>query len=226
MPAIITDTNVNSIWTGHVAGSSDPTITKFKLYQAPADLIASYQLVAEIANGIVADENLGAGDGMRTAFQTVATTIIPASLVLHVGTIGGVQLILTTDYTVTSGGAITLTAGGVTKLGNADLHGTYSTPQTFGPLSYSRGLFVVAPTRPFFLKCTQVQNGKETELAAEASVKITPTVIQGWSLGDLMAQGMRPTLVVGYDPVSNMYYPLNVVPDVANGGFKLKVDNS
>lgn len=153
MPAITQTSNANSRWAGTVPGSADLTITAFRLYQAPVDLIASYQLVKEIPNP-------GAG------------------------------------------------------------------AQPFGTLGYSKDLFVVRPTSPFFLKCTQVQNGKETELAAEPALRVAPSAIPGWSLGDLMAQGMRPTLVVGFDPVSGMCYPINVVPDVANGGFQLKVDNS
>lgn len=97
---------------------------------------------------IVLDESLGLGDGVRTAFQTALTPILTATLALHVGTIGGTLMILTTDYTVTSGGAITLTNAGVIKLGVAMLHGTYTgiPAQTYTYPLIKQGAVVQSPS--------------------------------------------------------------------------------
>lgn len=92
-------------------------------------------------------------------------------------------------------------------------------------ISYAR-LFLQTPTRPFFLRATQKRgaNGPEDDLvsAANPALAVTPSTIKGWTLGQLLEQDVRPVIVVGYDPISGLYYPLNVVTDGGNG-FKLKV---
>ena len=96
---------------------------------------------------------------------------------------------------------------------------------TLGPLTYG-ALGLQTPTRGFFLKVTKVKgtaflSGQETELAAETTLIVAPALFLGWTLGQLLEQDMRPVIVVGLDPVTGMFYPLNVVADGATG-FKLK----
>lgn len=91
-------------------------------------------------------------------------------------------------------------------------------------ISYAR-LFLQTPTRTFYLRATQKRgaNGPEDDLVSAANpvLAVTPSAIKGWTLSQLLEQGLRPTIVVGYDPVTGLYFPLNVVSDAGNG-YKLK----
>jgi len=92
------------------------------------------------------------------------------------------------------------------------------------PAPYAR-LFLQTPLRPFFLRATRKKgaNGPEDELfvAANPLLSVVPTVVPSWTLAQLMEQDMRPTVIVGVDPVTGLFHPLNVVAD--GTGFKLKV---
>lgn len=90
---------------------------------------------------------------------------------------------------------------------------------------YAR-LFLQTPLRPFFLRATRKKgaSGPEDDLTSAANpvLAVTPTVVPSWTLGQLMEQEMRPIVIVGFDPTTGLYHPVNVVADGA-GGFKLKV---
>lgn len=152
MPAIIQDTNVNSLWTGHVAATAALVsgITHYRLYCAQhGDQPKAYRFVSQYANP--------------------------------------------------GGGALAL-----------------------GTISYG-ALGLQMPNRPFFLKLTSkmgLPDGQESELAAEPVLAVVPSAVSGWTLGQLVEQSMRPVIVVGFDPISGLYYPLNVVAEAT--GFKLK----
>lgn len=97
-------------------------------------------------------------------------------------------------------------------------------PITLGPLTYAQ-LFLQVPNRPFYLKATKVQSGKESDLsnATESpSLLVNPTEVIGWTLAQVLEQGFRPVVIVGYDPVNKLFYPLNVVPSGTGTGYKLE----
>lgn len=98
-------------------------------------------------------------------------------------------------------------------------------PLVLGPITYGK-LFLISPHRKFWVKVTTILNGRESDIANELALPVVPSPVIGWTLGQLQEMTIRPTMLVGFDPASGMFYPLNVVPDLALGGFKLKVDNS
>lgn len=97
---------------------------------------------------------------------------------------------------------------------------------TWGTYNLSR--MHVRPLQAFYLKVIPVTNKAIADkdasnlLADSPALKVTPAGVPGWSLGELLEQGVRPILVVGYDPTTKQCYPLNVVADGSNG-YKLKV---
>jgi hypothetical protein len=102
---------------------------------------------------------------------------------------------------------------------------TFVGPLVLGPLTYG-GLGLQTPNRPFHLKVTKVfgsafNGGKETELEAEPTLDVAISTFIGWTLGQLIEQDMRPVIVVGLDPLTGLYHPLNVITD-GGTGFKLK----
>lgn len=116
---------------------------------------------------------------------------------------------------------------------NADIRSSYKRVKvvpnpgagtaTLGPVTYP-DLFLITPTRKFFLRVTQIRGGKEDDLIAGSNpaLEVAPSEVVGWSLGQLLEQGLRPVVVVGYDPTTNLYYPLNIAPDPGGEGFILK----
>jgi len=96
---------------------------------------------------------------------------------------------------------------------------------TLGPLKYAE-LFLQVASRSFFLRITAKRgvSGPEDDLlsAANPSLPVVASTIKGWTLEQLLEQDMRPTIIVGYDPLTAQFHPVNVVADGA-GGFKLKV---
>lgn len=106
------------------------------------------------------------------------------------------------------------------------LVGVYANPGAgdvvLGPLRYP-DLFLITPTRPFYLRAVAMRSAHEDDLlgAANPALAVTPSAIKGWSLEQLLEQDGRPMMVVGYDPTNNLFYPLNVIPS-GGGGFKLE----
>ncbi len=98
--------------------------------------------------------------------------------------------------------------------------------------TYTLAQLGVPVIRPFYLKVIPVTNKAIADkdaanLVAQATaLKVTPSGLPGWTIGQLLEQGVRPILLVGFDPSTGNCYPLNVVADSANGGFKLKTDNT
>jgi hypothetical protein len=92
------------------------------------------------------------------------------------------------------------------------------------PSPYAR-LFLQTPLRPFFLRAVRRKgaSGQEDDLVSTLNPVLTvaPSAFLGWTLGQLMEQDMRPVIIVGLDPLTGMYHPLNVIADGATG-FKLK----
>lgn len=93
---------------------------------------------------------------------------------------------------------------------------------TFGPYTYA-GLYLNTPTRKFFLRVTAMRGSQEDDLvgAANPVLSVTPSDIKGWTLEQLLEQDIRPAILVGYDPINKLFYPLNVVSD-GGTGYKLK----
>jgi hypothetical protein len=94
-----------------------------------------------------------------------------------------------------------------------------------GPLTYG-ALGLQTPTRPFSLKVTKVKgsafnSGQESELMAEPTLTVAVSPFVGWTLAQLLEQDGRPVVLVGLDPITGMFYPLNVITD-GGTGFKLK----
>lgn len=91
------------------------------------------------------------------------------------------------------------------------------------PAPYAR-LFLQTPLRPFYLRATTRKgiNGPESELVGPSSpaLAVVPSVVPSWTLAQLMEQDMRPVVIVGVDPTTGLFHPLNVVAD--GTGFKLK----
>jgi hypothetical protein len=96
---------------------------------------------------------------------------------------------------------------------------------TLGPLTYG-ALGLQTPNRPFHLKVTKVKGaafngGQESELQAEPTLDVAISPFLGWTLGQLLEQDMRPVILVGLDPITGLFHPLNVITD-GGTGFKLK----
>jgi len=93
---------------------------------------------------------------------------------------------------------------------------------TLGPLRYP-DLFLVTPTRKFYLRAVEVRSGQQSDLvgAASPALMVAPSAVKGWSLEQLLEQEVRPVMIVGYDPTNNLFYPVNVVPS-GGGGYKLE----
>jgi hypothetical protein len=91
-----------------------------------------------------------------------------------------------------------------------------------GPLRYA-DLFLITPTRPFYLRAVAMIGNQEQDLmgAASPALTVTPSTIKGWSLEQLLEQDVRPVMIVGYNVANNTFYPINVVPG-AGGGFKIE----
>lgn len=94
---------------------------------------------------------------------------------------------------------------------------------TLGPLTYPR-LFLNTPTRTFYLRVTAKKGAQEVDLisAANPALTVVPTEVLGWTLGQLLEQDLRPSILVGYDPVNKLYYPVNVVASGSGTGYKLE----
>jgi hypothetical protein len=92
------------------------------------------------------------------------------------------------------------------------------------PAPYAR-LFLQTPARPFFLRATRRKgaNGPEDDLVSALNpvLPVTPSAFLGWTLGQLLEQDMRPMILVGLDPLTGLFHPLNVITD-GGTGFKLK----
>lgn len=91
-----------------------------------------------------------------------------------------------------------------------------------GPLRYP-DLFLITPTRSFYLRAVGMVGNQEQDLmgAASPALTVAPSAIKGWSLEQLLEQDVRPVMIVGYNAANNMFYPINVVPG-AGSGFKLE----
>lgn len=132
---------------GGVAAPARPILS-------PCVIGSAFQIVAQEFAGYyqgrvaVADELVGTGDNVETEFQLDNVPVVTSTVELHVGTISGTLLVLTTDYTVTTAGLITLTGAGVTALGTNDLHAKYSyaPAQTYVYPEIKQGATVEAPS--------------------------------------------------------------------------------
>jgi hypothetical protein len=91
------------------------------------------------------------------------------------------------------------------------------------PVPYAR-LFLQTPLRTFYLRAVPKRGSQEGDLVAASNppLVVIPTAVPSWTLAQLMEQEMRPIVIVGYDPATGLFHPVNVVADGA-GGFKLKV---
>lgn len=218
MTTIVQDTNVNGRWTGHIVAIPDPAVTLYTLYAASEDAANAYKFVEQKANPAgtpVVGEAVGTGNGVQTVFNLAHNHVYTPSAVVRVNAVVKTQGV---DYTLTSAGVLTFVvpppnAQAVT----ADY--SYGADLTFGPYTY--GALHIVPSRKFFLKATSTVNGKQSEKAAEASLSVTPTAQMAWTRGELLGMGVNPIIVVGYDPVTDTFYPLNVITD-GGTGFKLK----
>jgi len=95
----------------------------------------------------VLDENVGTGDGIRTNYQLDYSPVILSTVELHVGSISGALLTPTTDYSVSTAGAIVLTPSGVAALGLNELHAAYlyALAQTYVYPEIKQGAEVLFP---------------------------------------------------------------------------------
>lgn len=82
-------------------------------------------------------------------------------------------------------------------------------PIVLGPLNYAQ-LFLIQPTRKFFLRTTTIRNGHEDDLAAAPTLLVNPSPTIGWTREQLLENNIRPYLIVGFDQVNNLYYPICV----------------
>jgi len=89
---------------------------------------------------------------------------------------------------------------------------------SLGPYTYAR-MYLINPTRQFFLKAVPMVGSQVMSVAAAPTLVVIQSAVPGWNIQQTLEQGMRPTLLVGVDPVSGLFYPMNVVAD--GGGFKL-----
>lgn len=94
---------------------------------------------------LVAGELVGTGDGVNTNFQLANTPVDTGTVALFVGSPTGTPLTVTTDFSVTTGGAITLTPTGVAALGTDDLFADYTfiPDQTFAYPNIKQGAEIV-----------------------------------------------------------------------------------
>jgi hypothetical protein len=94
---------------------------------------------------------------------------------------------------------------------------------TLGPLTYPR-LFLDIPTRAFYLRVTAKKGAQEEDLVSSANpaLPVTTSEVKGWTIEQLMAQEMRPAVIVGYDPVNKLFYPVNVVVSGSGTGYMLE----
>lgn len=97
---------------------------------------------------------------------------------------------------------------------------------TLGPLTYAQ-LFLINPTKKFFLRAVAVRGGKVDDVMSVSSpaLPVAPSTFTGWTLAQLQEMDIRPCILVGYDPTNKLFYPINVTP-AAGGGFQLKVDSA
>lgn len=218
MPTVIQDTNANARWSGHIAGSGDPTITKYRLYVATNDQPGAYRLVEQKnpTTTNVVGEAVGTGNGVQTVFNLANPNVFVATAVVRVN---GVVKTQGVDYTLTTGGVITFTvAPPNTQPVTADY--TYAPNTTFGPYAYG-DMHLITPNRPFYVKIVAVR-GNVDDLQKEPTFgPVTPSQFLGWTLAQLLEQDVRPVIVVGLDPITGLFYPLNVITD-GGSGFKLK----
>lgn len=94
---------------------------------------------------------------------------------------------------------------------------------TLGPLTYPR-LFLDVPTRAFYLRVTAKRGAQEEDLVSSANpvLAVVASEVKGWTIEQLMAQEMRPAVIVGYDPINKLFYPVNVVASGSGTGYMLE----
>lgn len=97
-------------------------------------------------------------------------------------------------------------------------------PLAWGPYSYG-ALHLVLPTRPFFLKVVGVRDTQELDLTSEPVLPVTPSAALGYTLGQLLAQGINPSMIVAKDPATGLFFPVAAANDGA-GNFQLSTTAS
>ena len=97
-------------------------------------------------------------------------------------------------------------------------------PNSFGATTYV-ALGLNPGVRRFFLRAVPVrgtQISPDITAAGNPPLLVTVNVVPGYSLAQLQGMGMQPIVIVGLDPTTGLYHPLNVVAGT-NGGMKLEV---
>jgi hypothetical protein len=94
---------------------------------------------------------------------------------------------------------------------------------TLGPLTYPR-LFLDVPTRTFYLRVTAKKGAQEEDFVSvvNPALMVVVSEVKGWTIEQIMAQEMRPAVIVGYDPVNKLFYPVNVVASGSGTGYMLE----
>lgn len=83
-------------------------------------------------------------------------------------------------------------------------------PVDLGTYTYGR-LFLSITPRVFHLRATSVKGGQESDISAEPTLTVAPATSVGWTLGQLLNQGVNPQLIVGQDPTTGNFFPLKVI---------------
>lgn len=97
-------------------------------------------------------------------------------------------------------------------------------PNPLGPVTYV-ALGLNPGVRRFFLRAVPVRSGvidPDITAAGNPPLLVAVNVVPGYSLAQLQGAGMHPVVIVGLDPTTGLYHPLNVVAGT-NGGMKLEV---
>jgi hypothetical protein len=97
-------------------------------------------------------------------------------------------------------------------------------PNSFGATTYV-ALGLNPGVRKFFLRAVPVRSGVvdlDITAAGNPAFAVTANAIPGYSLAQLQGMGMQPIVIVGLDPTTGLYHPLNVVAG-SGGGMKLEV---
>lgn len=97
-------------------------------------------------------------------------------------------------------------------------------PNALGPLTYVQ-LGLNPQVRKFFLRAVPSRSGKvdpDITAAGNPVLAVTPSTVPGYTLQQLQAMGIQPTVIVGFNPTTGLYHPVNVVPGTAPG-FKLEI---
>ncbi len=97
-------------------------------------------------------------------------------------------------------------------------------PNALGPVTYV-ALGINPTARRFFLRAVPVRSGKvdpDITKSTNPAFAVTVNAIPGYSLAQLQGMGIQPMVIVGLDPTTGLYHPVNVVPG-SGGGMKIEV---